>query len=63
MAKTAQTTSISPTCYGYCSWHRRFADGVRLIQVLEQQSGPGAALYACGPCREANRLVPFADRP
>lgn len=42
MSKTAQTTSTSPTCHGYGSWHRRFADG---------------------PCRAANRLVPFADQP
>ncbi|MET7294908.1 hypothetical protein ABZS79_22720 [Streptomyces griseoloalbus] len=54
----------TPTGYGFCSWHHRFAAGVRLIDVIEQGSGVGAGAvqYACGPCRQAHGLVPFADR-
>ncbi|BDD71737.1 hypothetical protein [Streptomyces violaceoruber] len=53
----------TPMSYGFCSWHNRFAADVRLIVVIEQGSGPGGAQYACRPCREEHRLVPFADRP
>jgi hypothetical protein len=71
MAETTQSarTGDSPppedaTGYGFCSWHQRFADGVRLIEVIEQGSGPGtgAVQYACGPCRQVYGLTPFADR-
>jgi hypothetical protein len=53
----------TPTNYGYCSWHQRFASDIRLIDVIEQGSGAGGAHYACGPCREQHGLVPFAERP
>lgn len=56
-------TSDSPTAYGYCSWHRASAAGVRLIQVQEQGSGPGGGVFACLPCMEAHGLVAFADQP
>lgn len=59
-AATGEETS--PTAYAFCSWHQRFAGGVRLIDVIEQGSGPGGAQYACGPCRKMYGLVPFADR-
>jgi hypothetical protein len=57
-----ETTAGTPTGYGYCSWHRRFAAGVRLIDVTEQNTGPGRGHYACEPCRKTYRLVPLADR-
>ncbi|MGC2997426.1 hypothetical protein ACPF8X_03215 [Streptomyces sp. G35A] len=55
----------TPTGYGFCSWHQRFAADVRLIEIIEQGSGSGAGAvqYACGPCRKAHGLVPFEDRP
>ncbi|MGP4089550.1 hypothetical protein [Streptomyces sp. KR55] len=58
-------TANTPTNYGYCAWHKKFAHGVRLIRAVEQGSGPGTFgnLFACGPCREAHHLVPLADRP
>ncbi|MEU5222519.1 hypothetical protein AB0G55_07625 [Streptomyces toyocaensis] len=64
MNETTQHTATegNPTSYGFCSWHQRFAGGVRLIDVIEQGSGAGGAQYACGPCRELHGLVPFADR-
>lgn len=65
MQESTQPTPATdtPTAYGYCAWHRGPAEGVRVISVIEQGSGPGHVLFACGPCREAHRLVPFADRP
>lgn len=65
MKKTTQGTGTSgtPVGYGFCSWHNRFAEDVRLIEVIEQGSGVGSVQYACAPCREQHRLVPFADRP
>ncbi|MFB7655231.1 MULTISPECIES: hypothetical protein [unclassified Streptomyces] len=65
MPESSQQDSITPTLtsYGYCSWHKGFAGGVRLIEVIEQGSGPGGALFACETCRRIHRLVPFADRP
>ncbi|GHD13308.1 hypothetical protein GCM10010313_37990 [Streptomyces violarus] len=65
MNESTQTeaTAGTPTSYGFCSWHNRFADDVRLIDVIEQGSGSGGVQYACGPCRKVHGLVPFADRP
>lgn len=65
MTETTHTpdTPNTPTAYGYCSWHKAYAAGVRLINVHEQGSGPGGSAYACQPCRQAYGLVPFADRP
>ncbi|GLW45503.1 hypothetical protein Stsp02_11650 [Streptomyces sp. NBRC 14336] len=67
MAEPTQTedTPTTPTGWGWCAWHKRYTAGVRLIDVIEQGSGPGSAgnLFACGPCRETYRLVPLADRP
>jgi len=65
MAEPTQDTATeedTPAAYGYCSWHKRFAAGVRLIDVIEQGSGPGGVHYACPDCITVHRLVPFADR-
>jgi hypothetical protein len=56
-------TTPTPAAYGWCSWHEGYSSGVRLINVHEQGSGPGASVYACGPCSETHRLVPFGERP
>lgn len=66
MAETTEDATAregTPTGYGYCSWHQRFAANVRLINVIEQGSGTGHVDYACPPCVTAHQLVPFADRP
>lgn len=55
------TTDNSPR-YGHCHWHNGQARGVRLIEVIEQGSGPGHGLNACPPCRGLHGLVPLADR-
>jgi hypothetical protein len=59
------TAANTPTAYGWCAWHQGHARGVRLIQVIEQGSGPGTAgnRFACHPCRQAYDLVPLADQP
>lgn len=59
----ARATGVTPTEFGWCSWHQGSAEGVRLIYAHEQGSGPGGGAYACTPCRETNRLIPFADQP
>ncbi|MFE4051252.1 hypothetical protein [Streptomyces sp. YIM B13518] len=66
MAETTQDTTSGedvPQGYGYCSWHNRFAGDVRLIDVVEQGTGPGHVHYACAPCRREHNLIPYADRP
>ncbi|MER7738906.1 hypothetical protein ABTX34_11365 [Streptomyces sp. NPDC096538] len=50
------------SAFGWCHWHQGHADGIRLIDVIEQGSGSGITHFACGPCIVANGLVPFADR-
>ncbi|MDH6432612.1 hypothetical protein M2158_001089 [Streptomyces sp. SAI-144] len=59
----ADATPNTPTAFGLCHWHKGHAEGIRLIEGIEQGSGPGGNLFACGPCRETHRLVPLADRP
>lgn len=67
MPENTQTAPAAntPTGYGWCAWHQGRARGVRLIQVIEQGSGPGTAgnHFACLSCRQAYDLVPLADRP
>ncbi|MGW4729102.1 hypothetical protein ACWEQC_07945 [Streptomyces shenzhenensis] len=56
---TAQATARR----GLCSWCKRFADGIQLIQVDDAGSGTATCgLYACGPYRRKHHLVPLADR-
>ena len=60
-----QTTDPAPDtadAYGWCHWHRGPSGTARLVQVIEQGSGPGASLYACGPCREQRGLVPYGEQ-
>ncbi len=47
--------------FGWCAWHSAMAEGVRLINVIEQGSGPGGTQFACAPCRDLYGLTPFAD--
>ncbi|MGA5435491.1 hypothetical protein ACPCIZ_12955 [Streptomyces cellulosae] len=54
-------TQADVRSHGWCSWHKGYSEGVRLVAAIEQASGPGVGLFACEPCREANALIPFAD--
>lgn len=56
-------TPDTPGAFGYCAWHKAHAEGVRLIAIHEQGSGPGGSLMACQPCRDVYGLIPLADRP
>ncbi|WP_338683990.1 hypothetical protein QD712_25970 [Streptomyces acidiscabies] len=48
--------------YGWCTWHRAYAYGLRVISLVEE--GRAAyVLYACGHCRTLYGLIPQADRP
>lgn len=51
-----------PTSFGWCHWHQGPSGTAVLVRVIEQGSGPGAALYACAPCREQRRLTPFVEQ-
>lgn len=33
-----------------------------MVDIVEQNSGPGVALYACAPCREQRGLTPVAEQ-
>ncbi|MFG2311179.1 hypothetical protein ACGFS9_21290 [Streptomyces sp. NPDC048566] len=59
----ARTPTGEATGYGWCHWHRGHSQTARLIQIIEQASGPGAGLYACAPCREQRGLTAYSDRP
>ncbi|WP_432135135.1 hypothetical protein [Streptomyces sp. bgisy154] len=59
---TQQAQPDTPPDVGYCTRHHGYAGDVRLIDVVEQGSGPGYALRACAPCRAAYGLVPLGDR-
>jgi len=49
--------------YGFCTWHKAYTYGVRVIALVRAQGRPTAVLYACGNCRELYGLIPQADRP
>ncbi|MFF7982265.1 hypothetical protein ACFZDK_24575 [Streptomyces sp. NPDC007901] len=65
MAETTQPAipQASLTGVGWCHWHKGLGEDVRVIQVVEVPSGPGAQHSACARCRRLRRLVPFADQP
>ncbi|MGY5069378.1 hypothetical protein [Streptomyces griseus] len=48
---------------GWCHWHKGPSGTAVLVHVIEQNSGPGAAFYACAPCREQRGLTPLSDQP
>lgn len=64
MNPTHKTDEIEaePASYGYCSWHGGDTDTARLINAIEQGTGPGIGLFACAPCRDQYKLVPLADQ-
>ncbi|GGQ38726.1 hypothetical protein ACFFKE_32505 [Streptomyces mutabilis] len=52
-----QAADGTPTSYGYCSWHDRFSEGVRLIRL-----GSGDMHYACVHCVRIYKLTPYEDQ-
>jgi hypothetical protein len=63
MAERTDGSVSTAETRGWCHWHRGSSGTARLVQIIEQASGPGAGLYACAPCREQRGLVPVADIP
>ncbi|MFI5754302.1 hypothetical protein [Streptomyces sp. NPDC051569] len=55
------STSTSGKATGWCDWHVGPSETAVLIDVIEQGSGPGITWFACAPCREQRRLVPYGD--
>jgi hypothetical protein len=57
-------TPEEPTrrAFGWCHWHQGHSEGIRLIEVVEQGSGSGGTVFACGLCITVNGLVPYSDR-
>jgi hypothetical protein len=43
----------------YCHWHRGDTVTGRLVALVEQATGPGAAYYACDLCRDTYHLTPL----
>lgn len=58
-----ESTPASPRAIGWCSWHKGMAEDVRLIQAVEQGSGPGMSFFACPRCRDKFSLPLLADQP
>lgn len=56
------TSRTRPQIYGYCSWHKAYAYGVRVIHIARRRES-AFVLYACGGCRDLYGLIPQADRP
>lgn len=67
MSHTAEdeTAPAKPAgSFAYCSWHRRYSDDARLVQIEDQGSGFGTpGLFACGGCRKIHGLTPVAEQP
>ncbi|MFJ8221393.1 hypothetical protein ACWD7M_34140 [Streptomyces griseus] len=64
MQKTTHTPAAPAEAWtGWCDWHEGPSGTAVLISVIEQCSGPGITRYACAPCREQRRLVPYTQQP
>ncbi|MFE3004258.1 MULTISPECIES: hypothetical protein [unclassified Streptomyces] len=64
MQETTDLTGTSAEAtFGYCHWHKGPSGTAVMVQAVEQGSGPGAALYACAPCREQCDLTPYSEQP
>lgn len=58
-----EAAQAEPLSIAWCSWCKAFTSTARVVQVVEQQSGPGFHVFACADCREAHGLTCFADQP
>ncbi|MFI9624849.1 hypothetical protein [Streptomyces sp. NPDC052042] len=60
---TAQPKPAAPPGPGWCHWHKGPSGTAVLVCIIEQNSGPGIAQYACAPCREQRGLRPYDEQP
>lgn len=48
---------------GACSWCRRATDGLIVVGIFPQDSGPGWDILACSWCIRLHELLPLSDHP
>ncbi|WP_406146681.1 hypothetical protein [Streptomyces anulatus] len=60
---TTPSNTAAPAPFGWCHWHKGPSGTAVMVDLVEQNSGPGAGLYACAPCREQRSLVPVIEQP
>jgi hypothetical protein len=64
MGKTTGVDRVfTEPSYGWCHWHKGTSGTAVLISVAEGQAGAEYRQYACAPCREQRRLVPYGQNP
>jgi hypothetical protein len=64
MPKTTDPDRVfTEPSYGWCHWHKGTSGTAVLIGVVEEQNGTEHRQYACAPCREQRRLVPYGQKP
>jgi hypothetical protein len=44
-----------------CSWCKEPTDSAVAVGMIERNSLPAVAMYACGPCMSAHRIKPLAE--
>lgn len=56
---------VTPETSGHCNWCQTTSDTLRLVQMIEQNSGPGYPQYACAACRDQHYplLTPIDGQP
>lgn len=59
----APSAPTIPATLAHCSRCDALAATCRLVQIIEQVSGPGGGVFACAPCRTLHGLIPVADLP
>ncbi|MFH9369104.1 hypothetical protein ACH4K8_25885 [Streptomyces anulatus] len=59
---TTPSNTAAPAPFGWCHWHKGPSGTAVMVDLVEQNSGPGAGLYACAPCREQRGLVPVIEQ-
>lgn len=45
-----------------CAWCFS-TDDLALVGIIEQNSGPGGSVHACGGCRRAHRILTVEEHP
>ncbi|PVC92143.1 hypothetical protein [Streptomyces sp. CS131] len=59
---TTPSSTAAPAPFGWCHWHKGPSGTTVMVDIVEQNSGLGAALYACAPCREQCGLTAVVEQ-